>query len=335
MGQATIKDIAKQLELSVSTVSRALRDHPDIADRTKKRVMDLAREMDYQPNTLAQSLQARTSRTIGIIVPEIQHHFFSSAISAIEKVANKAGYFVMFCQTDESYEQEVLNTRAFMEHRVAGLIVSISQETRDFEHFRMVMRRNVPIVFFDRAPEELDASKVVVDDYGGAYKITSHFIERGYRRIAHIAGPNTISIGRERHRGYRDALEAHGFSYDPDLVVTVGFRENDGVGAMQELLNKGQTVDAVFCVNDPVAVGAFQFLRERGVAIPSEIALGGFSNNPITSLIDPPLTTVEQPVGELGKMATHLLLDQIRSEDDVPPVITKHLRTRLVVREST
>lgn len=349
MRQTTIKDLAKHLGLSVSTVSRALRDHPDIAGKTKKRVANAARQFDYQPNTLAQSLQSKTSRTIGIIVPEIRHDFFASAISAIEKVANEAGYFVIISQTGESYQHEVLNARALMEHRVAGMVVSISQETEDFEHFRSVMRRGVPVVFFDRAPEELEASKVVVDDRHGAHQATTHLIERGYKRIAHIAGPKNISIGRERLRGYREALTDKGMEYDPALVIDAGFMERDGAKAMRELLEKAPGVDAVFCANDPVAIGAFRYLREKGIAIPGQVALVGFSNNPVTGLIDPALTTVDQPTLAMGETAAQLLLEQIRAgrqaserereegrENTVKVVPeTRVLGTELIVRQSS
>ena len=335
MGQITIKDIARKLGLSASTVSRALRNHPDISAETKRKVVALAERYDYHPNSIAQSLQTRKSRTIGIVVPEIKHHFFSFAISGVDAVAYEAGYTIMVCQSNESYEREVLNIQALLSHRVAGLLISLSQETREVDHLQSAVRRTVPLVLFDRVREDLPVSRVVVDDYQGAYQATTHLIQQGYERIAHLAGPEFISIGKQRFRGYRDALMDNGRRFDPDLVIPVGFKERDGAAAAQRIMERDRRPDALFAVNDPVAIGALRHLREAGLSIPEEMAIVGFSNNPISSYIEPALTTIDQPAFDIGRAAANLLLEEIRSETALAAPSVKTFPTRLIVRSST
>lgn len=333
-GQVTIKDIAKQLNISPSTVSRALRNHPDISPETKKAVNDLAKELDYHPDSVAQSLQKRRTNLIGVIVPEIKHNFFSAAISGIEKVAYRAGYAIIVSQSNENYEREVVNVRALMSNRVAGLLISISQNTIDSEHFRLLERQNTPFVFFDRVCEDVSASKVMVDDFAGAYTATEHLINKGYQRIAHLAGPKHISISKKRLDGYKSALKRSNMLYDERLVVYGGLNEEDGRLGFQQLLQLKKMPDAIFAVNDPVAIGAFEKIKEHGLRIPKDIALVGFSNNPISALVDPSLTTVEQPAYEVGKRAAMLLIEQINSGDNFVPR-EEVLKTKLIVRNST
>ena len=334
MTQITIKDIARKLNISPSTVSRALRSHPDISRATRDRVMLMAEQCNYQPNRIAQSLQTRQTNTIGVIVPEIKHNFFSSAISGIEGVANEAGFVIMVCQSNESYCQEVVSTRALLSHHVAGLLISISQETERVEHLDGIVRRRIPLVFFDRVVPGIAAGTIVVDDAIGARKAVDFLIGRGYQRIGHLAGPQLISVARERYNGYRQALQEAGIPIDPQFVVHGGFHEKDGYEGLQRLMALPRPPDAVFTVNDPVAIGAFRFVRERGLRIPGDVALVGFSNNPISSLIDPPLTTVDQPAFEIGRSAASLLIDQILSGEPLGEPEIRVLKTRLIVRGS-
>ena len=208
MSQFTIKDLARKLGVSPSTVSRALRDHPDISSATKRRVNEAAEKHHYQPNQLAQSLQKKRSNTIGVIVPEIRHHFFSNVISGIEEIAYEHGYTIMVCQTYENLAREILNVQALVANRVAGLLIAISSETTEYEHLSGVIRQNVPLVQFDRVVETLDTGKVVVDDYAAAFGATEHLIASGYRRIGHLAGQEGIALNRHRFEGYRDAMHA-------------------------------------------------------------------------------------------------------------------------------
>jgi LacI family transcriptional regulator len=335
MARATITDIAAELSISPSTVSRALRNHPDISEATKAKVRAAAERLDYFPDTLAQGLKAQRTSTIGIIVPEIQHHYFSSAISGIEDVTYTADFTIMVCQSNEDYEREKLNLRAMVSNRVAGLLVSISQTTKDVSHFDVLKRRNIPIVFFDRSHDDITDTQVVVNDYQGAYDLVCHLIDRGYRRIAHIGGPDNISIGRQRRNGYLDALQDHNIPVDPALLVEGGFGQQDGTRGIDKLLQLQSKPDAEFAVNDPVALGAFIVLKEKGIKIPGEIALAGFSNNPLSSVIEPSLTTVDQGAYAIGKTAAELLIQQIQQGHRSERPVTTVQKTKLIVRNST
>jgi DNA-binding LacI/PurR family transcriptional regulator len=335
MAPATIKDLARELKLSPSTVSRALRDHPDISPKTKKRVVSLADKLDYHPDSIAQSLQTKKTKTIGVIVPEIKQPFFAAAINGIEELAYAAGYTIIVCQSNETADREVLVTRSLGSHRVAGLLVSLSRNTKNLDHFKLLQRRGVPIVFFDRVSNDIEASKVVVDDYKGAFDVVEHLITSGYKRIAHLAGPKNLSISKFRLKGYMDALQQGNLPFNDSMVVYGGLDDTDGIVGFQKLLNLESLPDAIFAVNDPVATGAFVMIKEHGMKIPDDIALAGFSNTYMTSLLDPPLTTVEQPSYEIGKTAAQLLMEQINSNDEnfVPKFIV--LKTHLIIRGST
>lgn len=334
MTRTTIKDIAKKLNISASTVSRALNNYQYVNPETRQKVQEMADQLDYQPDSLAQSLQKQRSNIIGVVVPQVKHVFFASVVCGITDIAYRAGYTVMICQSNEDYKQEVINIQTLMRQRVAGFLISVSRATTDFNHFESAQKQGVPIVFFDRVCENIEASKVVVDDYKGAFNATQHLIDCGYRRIAHLAGTQDIFIGRERFRGYRDALKHNEISFDPNLVVFCGFNEEDGVSAIDQLLSQYQTLpDAIFAVTDPVAIGTFLRLRLLNYKIPDDIGIVGFSDNPIASLIDPPLTTVRQPAYEIGKSAAEILLDHI--ENNSTEIVHKVLKTELIVRKST
>lgn len=335
MGHTTINDLARLLKLSPSTVSRALRDHPDISSKTKERVLASAAKTNYQPNLIAQSLQNRRSNNIGVIVPEFRNTFFSTVISGIEEIAYEAGYTIMVCQSGDTYEREVLNTRALAANRVAGMLVSISEETADFSHLETVMGQGISLVLFDRAVEEIQASRVVVDDFQGAYTAVSHLIERGYRRIAHLAGSETLYVGRQRREGYEAALRDHSRPVRPEYIITGGCHEEDGRWGARILMASAEPPDAIFAMNDPVALGAFLHLQEHGVLIGEEVGLVGFSNNPNTRLVRPSLTTVNQPAFEMGSTAARLLLKHLTNGPTVHSVETITLRTELVIRESS
>ncbi len=334
-GHVTINDLARQLQLSASTVSRALRDHPDISEKTKAKVLAMAASTNYQPNLIAQSLQNRRSNNIGVIVPEIRNTFFSTVISGIEEVAYEAGYTIMVCQSADTFTREILNVRALAANRVAGMLVSISQETTDFVHLKMVMRQGIPLVLFDRITDGLAVSKVIVDDFAGAYGAVSHLLDRGCRRIAHIAGNRTLYLSRRRREGYEAALTERGLCVSPDYVVDGGYHEEDGRKGAAKLLGLAEPPDAIFCVNDPVAIGALTSLQERGIRIPDQVALVGFSNNPNTALVRPRLTTVNQPAFEIGRRAVTLLLEYLADPDVGRRAQTVVLPTELVVRESS
>ncbi len=329
---ATIIDIAERLGISPSTVSRALSDHPDINSETKKQVRKVAKELHYTPNPIAQSLKRNRTTTIGVMVPEIKHDFFSSAISGIEDVAYQSGYTIILCQSNESYEREIVNANLLMNHRVAGIVVSISQNTKSGEHFNELLRRKIPLVFFDRVCEDVNASKVVIDDYKSAFDAVTHLISKGYKKIAHFGGPKELWICKRRLSGFLDALaEAH--LSQANIIRHGGLHEQDGYASMDALLEEKTIPDAIFAVNDPVAIGAFQRINEAGLKIPGDVAIMGFSNNKITSLVDPQLTTVDQPSFEMGRKSAEILIDSIEGRMLEPTTIV--LDTKLIVRGST
>ncbi len=330
----TIKDLARRLSVSVATVSRALRGLPDIHPDTRQAILDLARELDYQPNQLATSLVKSRTRTIGVIVPNLGYYFFSSAINGMEEVAYAAGYSVLLTQSKESYERELTNLQDLARGQVDGIIVSISRETADYEHFRRLQRRGVPLVLFDRDCEALDVPKVLIDNRAAARQATEHLIENGCRRIGLLAGPAYLSLSIQRVRGYHDALEAHGLSTEEALIAYGDYSQANAVELTHRLMDLPEPPDGILGLSDRITVGGMIALKQRGVKIPDEVALVGFNNEPIGELISPALTSVAQPVEEIGREAARLLLAQIESPDPTPPTV-RVLPTHLVVRESS
>jgi DNA-binding LacI/PurR family transcriptional regulator len=332
--QVTIKDIARQLGISPSTVSRALKDHPDINPETKRQVHELAGQLHYRPNAIALSLRSRNTFTIGVIIPEIVHHFFSTVISGIETVAYNEGYNVILSQSNESFEQEVKGTSALFQSRVDGLLVSVAKETERFEHFAEVIEDGVPIVFFDRIAPGLDADRVIVDDFQGAYNIVEHLIQSGCKRIAHLAAPQNLLIGRNRQFGYIEALRKYHLPVEENLIIKCDNRD-EALEATKTLLGLPNPPDGIFAVNDLTASGAITVIRRAGLKIPEDIAIAGFGDGLIAQVLDPQLTTIEQHGYEIGEIAAKLLFQRIKNPEVNKEPVTKLIRTHLVVRESS
>jgi LacI family transcriptional regulator/LacI family repressor for deo operon, udp, cdd, tsx, nupC, and nupG len=333
--QVTIIDIARALNLSKSTVSRALTNHPNVKEKTRKQVLDLAAQLDYQRNQLAISLLTNRTQTIGIIVPEFLSFFYPKVIIGAQAVLAEANYNVVICHSNESYETEVANTKSLLASRVDGLLVSHTKETRNFDHFSVFDRRGIPVVFFNRVVDSLNVSKVVVDDYAGAFQAVEHLIKTGKRRIAHLAGPDTLQNSRNRLNGYRDALQQYGIPLDPALVISYDLSLDKANIYVNHLLNLPEPPDALFTINDPTAIEAIKVIKSRGLTMPDDVAVVGFSDDPVSSLIDPGLTTVSQPVDAIGQQAAHLLIKQLVADDQRPPAETVILPTRLLIRGST
>lgn len=330
---ATIKDIAKKLKVSPSTVSRALKNHPDISEATKKAVTDLARKLNYQPNAVALSLKQSRSNTIGVIIPEMVHYFFSSVISGIDDIAYNAGFNVIICQSNESYEREVANVNTLLANRVDGILVSVSKETKNYKHFQNVRKNRIPIVFYDRIVPGLKTDQVIVDDFDAAYQATKHLIETGKKRIAHFAGPQNLVIGQHRKNGYLKAINEAGLGTGKKLVFFADNFENARLTVLDILKNKIE-IDGIFAVNDLTAIGAMQTLQKKGFKVPDEVAIAGFSDGRLSGITDPTLTSVDQHGYEMGTVAINMLLKRILAEDDFP-CQTKVLKANLIVREST
>lgn len=332
--QITIKDIARILGISPSTVSRALKDHPDINSDTKKAVNELARKLKYQPNAVALSLKNSRSNTIGVIIPEIVHYFFSSVISGIEDVASKKGFTVIICQSNESYDREVANANTLLSHRVDGILVSISKETSNFDHLVNLQESGIPLVFFDRIAPDINADQVIINDLEAAYRATRHMIETGCKRIAHFAGPQTLIIGRDRLQGYMNALNEAGIPIDQRLIIEADTFERARV-AVIEMLDAGIVPDGVFAVNDLTAIGAMQTIQKKGFKIPEEISIVGFSDGRFSGITDPNLSSVDQHGYEMGITAAEILFRRILSnEEEYIPEI-KILTADLIVRGSS
>jgi len=335
--QVTIKDIARELSISPSTVSRALKDHPDISTETKKAVNALAEKLNYQPNIVALNLRQKKTNTIGVIIPEIVHFFFSTVISGIEDIAYQAGYNVILAQSNESYQREVTDMKALFNSRVDGMLLSLSRETTNFDHIESIISKGVPIVFYDRMYNSPTSSKVIVDDYAGAKEAVLHMIDQGCKRIAHLMASPNLMISADRLKGYEDALKESNIKLNKDLIIDCpsgSFEE--GKRAIKKALDMPNPPDAIFATNDPMAMGAMMAIKEKGMKIPQDVAVVGFSNWFFGELMEPSLTTVDQPGFEMGQEAARMLIKQIEMKDKGDPVLeTKILKTKLVIRNSS
>ncbi len=334
----TIKDIAKALGFSTSTVSRALRDSYEISAETKKIVLEYAKQINYHPNPIALSLKERRSRSIGVLVCEIANTFFSQAINGMESIAYNKGYNVVISQSHESYSRELIDLQYLASRSIDGLLISVSSETKDFTHLRELHERGLPIVFFDRIVDEITTHKVVVDNQKGARDAVNHLIEKGYKRIAHISNSASLSITTSRVEGYHEALLNHKIESDEKLLQHCehgGLVYSEIEEVMKKLLSLKHKPDAIFASSDKITTACLRYFKQHKIKVPTDIALVGFSNSDLTELLDPPLTIVKQPAFEMGEIAMSLLLNLIESKHPVKDFETKTLETQLLVREST
>lgn len=326
----TIKDIARILNVSVSTVSRALKDHPDISIATKKAVQDMARELNYRPNEIALSLKNRRSKIIGIMVPQLVHHFFSSVIDGVENVAYDQGYQVMIYHSNELLEREIQLTQSFMSYRLDGLIVSMSKETEDFSHFSKLSQLGVPIVYFDRVPDG-DFNKVLFDDYQGAFDAVQHMIDCGCKKIIHFGASSSIDIGKKRKQGYIDALKKNGLEVNDAFIIECDSYQC-ALKSTEDILYLFPDLDGIFAVNDLTAIGTMKQLVKNGKRIPEDVKVMGFANDNSSAIYSPSLSTVDQQGVKMGEVAAKLLLDNM---DGIKRSLTKTISANLVIREST
>ena len=332
-GQITIKDIAKELGISPSTVSKALKGHRDISSSTKQSVRKLAEKWNYKPDQIALSLKSGLSKTIGVIVPEIVHYFFSTVISGIEDLAYDSGYHVMFCLSSELYAREVKAVETLLASRVDGFLVSMSKMTDNFDHFRKIQENDIPLVFFDRICEDIDTDRVIVDDEKGAYEAVSHLIAIGCKNIIHLSGPPNLLIGKNRENGYLSALRDHNIPVDSNNVIRCDSRE-DAELVVPGLLKRGVSPDGFFAVNDMTAAATMKVIINMGFRIPEDIAVVGFTGELISEITNPTLTSVAQHGYQIGKEAVRLLIDRLEKKHDLP-FQTKIIKTELIVKGST
>lgn len=336
--RVTIKDLAKELEISTSTVSRALCDKWDIKPETRKAVLELAERWNYKPNPVSLSLRQNQSMFIGVIVPEFVNSFFSEVIIGIQSILNPEGYHVLIMQSNESHENELQNMKALEAQLVDGFLISVTHESKNTDYFSKLIEANFPLVFFNRVCDVLNAPCVMIDDYKWAFCAVEHLVRQGCRRIMHLAGPENLLIARNRKLGYMDALRKYGLPIDENLIIDCGITMEKGVMAAHVILEMDVLPDAIFAVNDPVAIGAMKTLQKNGLRIPGDIAIVGFSESKAASIVEPNLTSVEQPTLEMGRSAAQLLLEQIKhnvKDKGTPLSKSIILDAKLNIRESS
>ena len=333
----TMKDIARELGISVATVSRALRDSPRISEERRRMVQQYARDHNFSPNVLAESLRhsrVQPSHVIGVIVPEFTHYYFSSVLTGIEEAALARGYYIMVALSNEQYEREVRICEMFHRQKVCGVIVSQAKDTRRYEHFQKLIDSHMPLVFYDRICTGIDTSRVVVDDYMGAFNAVTYLIETGCRRIAYYGGPMHLEISKNRYNGYRDALLKHKLPVDERLIRVCDNRQ-DAELITPDLFDGDYYPDAFFAVNDDTAIGILYTVKRMGLRVPEDISICGFTNGQRAVACEPMLTTVEQRGQRVGEEAAEILIDKVEGHLPMDSVEKRIVRTRLIIRGTT
>lgn len=333
--EITIYDIAKVLNVSPATVSRGLKDHPAIRKDTKKRILDAARKMGYQQNTFASNLRRRRSNTIGVIIPRLNSYFMSTVIAGMEKVVNQSGYNLIISQSQESFKKEIVSVNTMYDSRVDGLMVSLAYDTEDTDHFEVLLKKKIPLIFFDRVIDHPGCTSIVIDNRQAGFDATNHLLTQGCKRILQIAGNLSRNVYADRLEGYKLALAKHNIAFDPDLVISNSLlSEQSGVDAALQIISMEQRPDGIFVSNDTAAVACMRQLKLAGINVPQDIAVVGFNNDPISKVIDPNLTTINYPGHEMGEVAAATLVNKL-DQPNSPSVNTIVLRHELIVRESS
>lgn len=332
----TLSDLAKELNISPSTVSRALNNHPAINEKTKTSVIELASRLNYQPNLLALNLLQKRTNTIGIIIPDITSYFYSLVITGIQDFLYPLDYNLILGQSNESYEEELKIIDTFASIRVDGILIASASQSKNSEHLKKVIRMQIPLVLFDRDYEDIDADKVFVNEYSGAFQAVDYLVKSGCKRIAHIAGASNISTSKHRKQGYLDALEKNDLPILQELMIeSEGFNPEDGANAMKQLLKKEKLPDAVFAFSDSIAIGAMYVILENGIKLPQQISVVGFDDILYSAYFRPSLTTIMQPAYEMGILSTRILLKRINERKDDFKARVETLFPELVIRESS
>ena len=335
--KVTLKQIAKELDVSISTVSKSLRDSPEISEDTRQKVQAFAKLYNYKPNLIALSLKNKKTKTIGIIIPEIVHHFFATVISGIEHVANENGYNVIVTLSDESFDKEVINMEMLANGSIDGFILSLSKETqlkKDFHHITEVINQGMPVVMFDRVTNDILCDKVIIDDKLAAYEAVNNLIQKGFKKIALITTVDYVSVGKLRTDGYIKALKTNNIPVDENLIIKI--EDIDHCSDQIEQLIANNAIDAVFAVNELFAVTAIKAAKSRGIQVPEKMAIIGFTDGIISKYSSPSITTVSQNGIKMGEKAAKMLIERLESEEEEEEHYkTEVIETHLVVREST
>lgn len=333
----TMKDIAREFGISVATVSRALKDSPRISLERRQVIQAYAREHNFTPNTIAESLRfskVKPQRIIGVIIPDFVHYYFASVLAGIEEEATSQGYRLLVATSQESYEREVRICQSFYENKVCGIIVSQAKDTKHYEHFQKLINAGVPLVFYDRICTGVNASRVVVDDYMGAYNAVNYLIEKGCQRIAFFGSPMTLEISKNRFNGYKDALLKHGLTYDPRMTLVCDNRA-DAETMTPDVLAMDPRPDGFFAINDDTAIGILYTAKHAGLKVPDDVQVCGFTNGYRAIACDPMLTTVEQRGRTVGEEAANILIGHVEGRIPMDKVEKRIVRTRLIIRGTT
>lgn len=332
--EVTIYDISKALNISASTVSRGLKDHPHIRKETKKKIIAKALEMGYQKNKFASNLRQKHTNTIGVVVPKLNSYFMATVIAGMEKVTNQHGYGLIISQSQESWKKEISCVSTLFNSRVDGLLVSLAFDTKNMDHFNILFNKDIPIVFFDRVFECNDCVSVVIDNYKAGYEATSHLIDQGCRRIVHLGGNLLRNVYADRFRGYKQALVDNKIEFDQNLIVITDMSGQAGIDTAQKIMKMKLRPDGIFTSNDTSAVAAIVELGKAGIKVPEEIAVVGFNNEPISQVIQPNLTTVDYPAREIGENAATSIINKLMNSksDNLSTIVLKH---NLIIRQSS
>ena len=333
----TMKDIARDLGVSVATVSRALKDSPRISEEKRKQIQEYAREHNFFPNVIAETLRksrVQPNKVIGVIVPQFVHYYFSCILTGIEEEASRRGYRIMVAQSDERYEREVKICQSFYANKCCGIIVSMAKNTTKYDHFQKLIDMGIPLVFYDRICTGVNASRVVVDDYMGAFTAVTHLIDTGCRKIGYYGMPGSMEIGKNRYNGYRDALLKNGLQPNPEWMKECDNRADAEV-ITPGILSQPDHPDAFFAVNDDTAIGILYSAKRMGFNVPGDISICGFTNGQRAVACDPMLTTVEQRGVMVGEEAANILIGQVEDSLPMDKIEKRVVRTRLIIRGTT
>jgi LacI family transcriptional regulator len=330
----TIYDIAKVLDLSPATVSRGLKDHPAIKKDTRRKIKETAIQMGYQHNMFARNLRVRKTNTIGIIIPRLNSYFMSMVISGMEKIANQRGYNLIISQSQESFEKEIASVNTMFNSRVDGLLVSLAYDTDNIDHFDSLLKKQIPVIFFDRVVEHPNCTSIVIDNVKAGYDATSHLLDQGCQRIVYLGGNLKRNVYADRLKGYKLALLEKGISFDDSLQLINYLTEQSAVEAAQQILQMEKRPDGIFAANDTSAVACIQILKQEGIRIPEDVAVVGFNNDPVSRVVEPNLTTINYPGHEMGEIAASTLINSI-DQQPTSTLDTLVLRHQLIIRNSS
>jgi LacI family transcriptional regulator len=333
--EATIYDIAQVLRISAATVSRGLRGSSAVSQKTRKRIQEKAKELGYRSNNFASSLRKNKTNTIGVLMHELNSTFMLSVLTGIEKVIANTGYDIIIAHSAESGKKEVANAHQLFHKRIDGLIASLAFDTPNLSHFDEFVNKKIPIIFFDRVEENSKSTKVIINNFKAAYEVTEHLIEQGCKRIAHLTGNLTRNVYRERHMGYLAALEENDIEPDEELVIVNNLEKEQCIAAAKKLMRMEKMPDALFVTNDFSAAICIQTFKEAGIKIPEDIAIAGFNNDTISTIIEPKLTTINYSGSNVGEEAARLLLEHLKGNMDIENTKTVVLESELIIRESS